>query len=189
MPRTFWRKLWTMAAPFKSPLVRPYAPEKDLAFPSNLTILAVLRPNGHVEESVQDLVLTMKSKTPTLFTPLQHEHDRPSGSFSRRGDPTSFARSWAKHLRNNFASCTNQAVLDCCSFGSSFTLFNFSFVCATHTFHKSSSHSPPSPPTERPPRIQGTTSLIVSKSLFSKYPAPMIPDLLPKVPPFHRSKQ
>jgi hypothetical protein len=38
-----------------------------LNVPSNLTTLAVHRPNGYVEESVHDLVLAMKPETPTLF--------------------------------------------------------------------------------------------------------------------------
>jgi hypothetical protein len=37
------------------------------SFPSNLTILVVPRPNGHIEESAEDLVLAMKTETPSLL--------------------------------------------------------------------------------------------------------------------------
>jgi hypothetical protein len=105
--------------------------------PSNLTILAVPRPNGHVEETVQDLVLALKSETPSLFSESDLKQlTRQPMSFPSATDVndleahymnmaglltlllgedsllTRYAKSWTQHLRTNFGSYQNQAVTD-----------------------------------------------------------------------------
>jgi hypothetical protein len=100
--------------------------------PSNLTILAVPRPNGHTEGAAQELVLTLKSETPSLFTDsdlknltrqplfppsnadeLQAHCTNMSGLLAlllgKDSLLTCFAETWAEHLRENYVSYANQA--------------------------------------------------------------------------------
>jgi hypothetical protein len=108
-----------------------------LSVPSNLTILAVPRPNGYVEETIQDLTLAMKSQTPSLLSESDMKLlTKQSLSFPSATDGndleahymnmvglltlllgedsllTCFAKDWAQHLRANFGSYQNQAVTD-----------------------------------------------------------------------------
>jgi hypothetical protein len=105
--------------------------------PSNLTILAVPRPNGNIEAFAQDLVLAMKTETPTLLNdsdlqkltrqPLSFPSDQDVGSLEAHytnmaglltlllGEYsllTRFARLWESHVKMNYARYTIQAASD-----------------------------------------------------------------------------
>ena len=105
------------------------------SIPSNLTILGVPRPNGHVEGAGQDLILSLKSETPSLFSDTDLKAlTRQSLSFPSNADElqahyanmaglltillgkdsllTCFAESWGEHLRENYVSYANQDVSD-----------------------------------------------------------------------------
>jgi hypothetical protein len=105
--------------------------------PSNLTILAVPRPNGNIEAFAQDLVLAMKTETPTLLKdsdlqkltrqPLSFPSDQDVSSLKAHctnmaglltlllGEDsllTRFARRWETHVKTNYARYAIQAVSD-----------------------------------------------------------------------------
>jgi hypothetical protein len=107
------------------------------SFPSNLTILAVPRPNGHIEESAQDLVLAMKTETPSLLDnadlqkltkqPLSFPGDADLGSLEalyhnmtsllslllgEESALTCFARSCAQHLMKNYSCYVRYSITD-----------------------------------------------------------------------------
>lgn len=109
----------------------------NASVPSNLTILAVPRPNGNVEAGAQDLVLAMKTETPSLLNdadlqkltrqPLSFPSDTDVNGLEAHYSNmaglltlllgaesllTRFARTWEAHIKMNYSRYAIQAASD-----------------------------------------------------------------------------